>query len=105
MGILSEEILGQDNAIWWSPDGQYFLFASFNDTDIGRYHLTYYGDMTEEYVEDRKLLYPKVRCSFYEALNVTGAPPGFPTPGASIKHKNTVLRNFRDLDVNKDSNS
>lgn len=57
--VYEEEILGQNYAIWWSPDGQYFLFATFNDSQIGLFDLTYYGDMTNQYVTNKKLLYPK----------------------------------------------
>ncbi|XP_052248181.1 dipeptidyl peptidase 4-like isoform X2 [Dreissena polymorpha] len=57
--VYEEEILSEDHALWWSPTGSYFLFASFNDTLVRNYHLTYYGSMTDQYVTDKKLLYPK----------------------------------------------
>lgn len=62
--IFTEEVLSQDNAIWWAPDGNHFLFASFNDSLIGLYDLTYYGDMKNQYVENKRLLYPKVNKFF-----------------------------------------
>ena len=40
--------------------GHYFAFASFNDSQIGLFDLTYYGDLRNQYVENKKLLYPKV---------------------------------------------
>ncbi|KAL4217433.1 Inactive dipeptidyl peptidase 10 [Mactra antiquata] len=57
--LYEEEIIMSDNAIWWSPDSHYFLYASFNDSMIGLYDLTYYGAMTNVYVTNKKLLYPK----------------------------------------------
>ncbi|XP_060571687.1 dipeptidyl peptidase 4-like isoform X1 [Ruditapes philippinarum] len=57
--VFEEEILFTDNAIWWSPSGHYFAFASFNDSEIGLFDLTYYGDLKNQYVENKKLLYPK----------------------------------------------
>ncbi|XP_053385534.1 dipeptidyl peptidase 4-like isoform X2 [Mercenaria mercenaria] len=57
--VFEEEILYKDNAIWWSPDGHYFVYASFNDSQVGLFDLTYYGDLKNQYVENKKLLYPK----------------------------------------------
>lgn len=57
--VYEEEVLFTDHAIWWAPDGRHFLFASFNDSQIGLYDLTYYGEMTEQYVQNKRLLYPK----------------------------------------------
>ncbi|XP_052812191.1 dipeptidyl peptidase 4-like isoform X2 [Mya arenaria] len=57
--VYEEEVLSIDNAIWWSPDGGHFLYASFNDSQIGLYDLTYYGPLTQQYVTNKRLLYPK----------------------------------------------
>ena len=57
---ISEEILMTDNAIWWSPEGKHFLYAVFNDTVVQRYDLAYYGDPSNQYLDNKRLSYPKV---------------------------------------------
>ena len=53
-------MLQTDHAIWWSPSGKHFLYAVFNDTPVTRYDLVYYGDPTDQYVDNKRLSYPKV---------------------------------------------
>ena len=50
-----------DNAIWWSPDGTYMLYATFDETEVYRFDMAIYGEMTDYYVENRRIPYPKVQ--------------------------------------------
>ena len=58
--FFSEEILMTNNALWWSPTGKHFLYAVFNDTAVRRYDLTYYGEPSNQYLDNKRLSYPKV---------------------------------------------
>ncbi|XP_055343608.1 dipeptidyl peptidase 4-like isoform X2 [Paramacrobiotus metropolitanus] len=59
--LYEEEILSQDNAIWWSPDSRYIAFLSFNDTLVETFSFdTYGGDsMLQQYTNSTKIRYPK----------------------------------------------
>ncbi|XP_059144564.1 dipeptidyl peptidase 4-like isoform X2 [Physella acuta] len=57
--VYEEEILATDNAIWWSPLSSYLLYATFNDTQVHKFHYTIYGDMMETYTTEEKIAYPK----------------------------------------------
>ena len=57
--FITEEILSTDHALWWSPDGQYILYAVFNDSNVRKFSFPYYGDMRNQYGEERKIAYPK----------------------------------------------
>ncbi|CAG5119209.1 unnamed protein product, partial [Candidula unifasciata] len=57
--VYEEEILGADNAIWWSPQSTYLLYASFNDTRVPKFHFPRYGDLDNPYTEDQEISYPK----------------------------------------------
>ncbi|BFZ22013.1 hypothetical protein BsWGS_25052 [Bradybaena similaris] len=57
--VYEEEILGADNAIWWSPQSTYLLYASFNDTRVPKFHFPMYGQMNNPYTEDQDIAYPK----------------------------------------------
>ncbi|XP_071103591.1 dipeptidyl peptidase 4-like isoform X6 [Haliotis cracherodii] len=68
--VYEEEILGADNAVWWSANGTYLCYAVFNDTDVPEYKFPIYGDMNSAYGETKKIAYPK---------------PGFPNPTFKLK--------------------
>lgn len=57
--VYEEEILGSDNAIWWSRDGTYILYAQFNDTAVRKFSYPFYGDSLNEYGEEKRIPYPK----------------------------------------------
>lgn len=61
--VYPEEILGADNAVWWSANGTYLCYAVFNDTMVPEYKFPIYGDMNSAYGETKKLAYPKV-CNY-----------------------------------------
>ncbi|XP_053385906.1 dipeptidyl peptidase 4-like isoform X1 [Mercenaria mercenaria] len=68
--VYEEEILSSDNALWFSPEGTYLLYAAFDDRDVYSYELSIYGDMAQTYVMSKILPYPK---------------PGTPNPKVRLK--------------------
>ncbi|KAK4095817.1 hypothetical protein N658DRAFT_502295 [Parathielavia hyrcaniae] len=61
--VYEEEILGADHALWYSPDGQYIAFLSFNETGVQTFTIPYFMDNQEvppSYPRELKLRYPKV---------------------------------------------
>lgn len=60
--VYEEEVLGSDAAAWFSPDGKYLAYASFNDTEVETFTYEIYGDGKGEYQypEEVHLKYPKV---------------------------------------------
>ncbi|XP_055869674.1 dipeptidyl peptidase 4-like isoform X3 [Biomphalaria glabrata] len=67
--VYEEEILAQDNAIWWSPKSTYLLYATFNDTRVPFFHYTMYGELDQVYTSEEKVAYPKA---------------GFPNPEVTL---------------------
>ncbi|GFR13138.1 dipeptidyl aminopeptidase-like protein 6, partial [Trichonephila clavata] len=58
----AEEILGANNAIWWSDDGTKIAYACFNDSAVDFINLPKYGDyhdVTNLYPQFRRFRYPK----------------------------------------------
>jgi dipeptidyl-peptidase-4 len=61
--IYEEEILGDRFALWFSPDGEYVAFLSFNETGVPTYTVPYYMDsqpIAPSYPRELKIRYPKV---------------------------------------------
>ena len=61
--VYEEEILGDRYALWFSPDGQYMAFLSFNETGVGTFRIPYYMDdqpVAPPYPNELELRYPKV---------------------------------------------
>jgi len=53
--------------MWYSPDGRYLAFATFNDTqvkDIAFLHYGTPGSLEDQYPTEIKIKYPKVRSYF-----------------------------------------
>ncbi|GFY49617.1 venom dipeptidyl peptidase 4 [Trichonephila inaurata madagascariensis] len=60
--VYEEEILGANNAIWWSDDGTKIAYACFNDSAVDFINLPKYGDyhdVTNLYPQFRRFRYPK----------------------------------------------
>lgn len=57
--MVSEEIFKSDEAFWFSPDSNYILYATFNDTDVGKISLTKFSSK-ENYPKMQTVSYPKV---------------------------------------------
>lgn len=60
--LVTEEILKSPNALWFSPDAHFLLYASFNDSLVGELKYPWYGRIQERlrYPQIRMLRYPKV---------------------------------------------
>ena len=61
--VYEEEVFSSNNALWFSPDGQYIAFLSFNETGVETFTIPYYLDNKEvppPYPRELKLRYPKV---------------------------------------------
>ncbi|XP_073987647.1 inactive dipeptidyl peptidase 10-like isoform X2 [Rhodnius prolixus] len=56
--IYQEEIFKSDEAFWFSPDSNYILYATFNDTDVGKISLTKFSSK-ENYPKMQTVSYPK----------------------------------------------
>lgn len=55
-----EEVLSDNHAVWWSPDGSKLLYASFNDTLVKDFSFPIYGPMEHVYTTITNIPYPKV---------------------------------------------
>ncbi|XP_044266873.1 venom dipeptidyl peptidase 4-like isoform X2 [Tribolium madens] len=61
--VYEEEVLGTGSALWFSPDGKQFAFASFDDTQVKNFTYFTYGvpgDLTSQYPQKVTIKYPKV---------------------------------------------
>ncbi|XP_066258567.1 inactive dipeptidyl peptidase 10 isoform X2 [Euwallacea similis] len=56
------EILRTSHTLWFSPDGYYLMFLSFNNSNVGEYSYAWYDSKNSEaiYPEVRSFRYPKV---------------------------------------------
>lgn len=41
--VYEEEVFGDTNTMWFSPDGAVLAFLSFNETGVGNYRIPYYS--------------------------------------------------------------
>ena len=65
---FAEEILSQSSATWFSTDGSYLMYASFNTSQVGQVSFKIYGgddpnnvfEDTPLYGDTMSLRYPKV---------------------------------------------
>jgi len=61
--VYEEEILGGNSALWYSPDGEYLAYLSFNETGVETYTIPYYMNdqkTAPPYPRELELRYPKV---------------------------------------------
>lgn len=61
--VYEEEIYGTRGTLWFSPDGEFVAFLSFNETGVGTYTVQYYmggQDVSPVYPSELELRYPKV---------------------------------------------
>ncbi|RUS77449.1 hypothetical protein EGW08_014787, partial [Elysia chlorotica] len=63
--VYEEEVLASNNAIWWSTQSSYILYATFDDTPVPRFYFPVYGPLNEAYTKLYNISYPK---------------PGYPNP-------------------------
>lgn len=61
--LYESEILRQDHALWFSPDGQYLMYMTFNDSLVEEYSYTWYESKNPKvrYPKIKSLRFPKVR--------------------------------------------
>lgn len=61
--LITEEVLSSEIAMWYSPDGRYLAYASFNDTQVKDITFPHYGapgSLEDQYPTNVKIKYPKV---------------------------------------------
>lgn len=61
--VYEEEIFGTDHALWYSPDGEYIAYLSFNETGVDTFTIPYFMDnqkVAPAYPRELELRYPKV---------------------------------------------
>lgn len=65
--LYEEEILLTDHTMWFSPDGQYLMYITFNDTLVGEYKYPWYDskNINAKYPSVKSVRYPKVIKQFF----------------------------------------
>lgn len=61
--VYEEEIIGDRFSLWFSPDGKYVAYLSFDETGVQTYRIPYYMDhqkVAPTYPRELELRYPKV---------------------------------------------
>ncbi|KAF2757516.1 hypothetical protein EJ05DRAFT_476765 [Pseudovirgaria hyperparasitica] len=61
--VYEEEIFGGRSTLWFSPDGEYIAFLSFDESGVKTFRIPYYMDNQElapPYPRELELRYPKV---------------------------------------------
>lgn len=61
--VYEEEIFGGRSTLWFSPDGEYLAYLSFNETGVETFTIPYYmdgQDVAPLYPRELHLRYPKV---------------------------------------------
>jgi len=61
--VYEEEIFGDRYTLWYSPDGKYVAFLSFNETGVETFTIPYYMDnekVAPVYPRELEIRYPKV---------------------------------------------
>lgn len=61
--MISEEVFGSNNALWFSSNGTNIAYATFNDTNVRVMKIPHFGvpgSLDDQYTEHRDIRYPKV---------------------------------------------
>ncbi|WYZ38408.1 hypothetical protein EsH8_III_000322 [Colletotrichum jinshuiense] len=61
--VYEEEIFGSSSTLWFSPDGEYLAYLSFNETGVETFTIPYFmggEDIAPPYPVELDLRYPKV---------------------------------------------
>lgn len=61
---ITEEVFRSAKGMWYSPDGRYLAFATFNDTQVKDIVYSHYGNpgsLKDLYPTQVRIKYPKVR--------------------------------------------
>ncbi|KAM9284676.1 LOW QUALITY PROTEIN: dipeptidyl peptidase 4 [Cariama cristata] len=62
--VYEEEMFGTHSALWWSPNGNFVAYATFNDTEVPVIEYSFYSEDTLQYPKTIRIPYPKV-CRSY----------------------------------------
>uniref|UniRef100_A0A8B9IL65 Dipeptidyl peptidase 4 n=1 Tax=Anser cygnoides TaxID=8845 RepID=A0A8B9IL65_ANSCY len=57
--VYEEEMFGTHSALWWSPNGNFVAYASFNDTEVPVIEYSFYSEDTLQYPKTIRIPYPK----------------------------------------------
>ncbi|XP_067994866.1 dipeptidyl peptidase 4 [Melanerpes formicivorus] len=57
--VYEEEMFGTHSALWWSPNGSFVAYATFNDTEVPVIEYSFYSEDTLQYPKTIKIPYPK----------------------------------------------
>uniref|UniRef100_H0Z8Z3 Dipeptidyl peptidase 4 n=1 Tax=Taeniopygia guttata TaxID=59729 RepID=H0Z8Z3_TAEGU len=57
--VYEEEMFGTHSALWWSPNGNFLAYASFNDKEVPVIEYSFYSEDTLQYPKTIKIPYPK----------------------------------------------
>lgn len=69
--LYETEILKTSHTVWFSKDGVYLMFLSFNDTSVGEYSYPWYNSKSVDaiYPEVRSFRYPRV--SYFQTCYIS----------------------------------
>ncbi|ODV60755.1 uncharacterized protein ASCRUDRAFT_21804, partial [Ascoidea rubescens DSM 1968] len=82
--VYEEEVLATDNAIYWSPNDENFIFLKTDETDVPVFQLEYY-------VQDNQDVYPKI-------VDLKYPKPGFSNPIVSLINYNIKSNKAVEID-------
>ncbi|NXU56328.1 DPP4 peptidase, partial [Turnix velox] len=57
--VYEEEMFGTHSALWWSPNGDFVAYATFNDTEVPLIEYSFYSEDTLQYPKTVRIPYPK----------------------------------------------
>ncbi|XP_010151835.1 PREDICTED: dipeptidyl peptidase 4, partial [Eurypyga helias] len=57
--VYEEEMFGTHFALWWSPNGSFVAYATFNDTEVPVIEYSFYSEDTLQYPKTIRIPYPK----------------------------------------------
>lgn len=65
--LYETEIARTSHSMWFSSDGQYLMYATYNDTNVGEHRWAWYGGNSADqlkYPIIKSVRYPKVSKAF-----------------------------------------
>ncbi|GAB0191522.1 dipeptidyl peptidase 4 [Grus japonensis] len=57
--VYEEEMFGTHSALWWSPNGNFVAYATFNDSEVPVIEYSFYSEDTLQYPKTIRIPYPK----------------------------------------------
>ncbi|NXX86364.1 DPP4 peptidase, partial [Urocolius indicus] len=57
--VYEEEMFSSRFALWWSPNGKFLAYATFNDTEVPVIEYSFYSEDTLQYPKTVRFPYPK----------------------------------------------